>query len=136
MKTPAADFEPRLYLIGRRDIPQMNAGKLAAQCAHADGEFTDYALSASTESKVGILFRRWKEDRKFGVTITLIGTDSEIRELLTTQSFRGYVHDPTYPMFNALGEGFTMPMDTVGWCFPTNEREMAAVQESGLELYP
>lgn len=137
-------IEPRLYLIGRRDLPQMNAGKLGAQCAHAADEFHDYArdVLAMTDAHskksagFGNLFTEWKGDRKFGVTITLIGTDKEIRDLLGTQSVRGYVHDETYPMFNALGETFTLPFDTVGWCFPLTPRELAAVQDSGLDLYP
>lgn len=139
-------FEPRLYLIGRRDIPQMNAGKLGAQCAHAADEFHDQARDVlamtdpHTDTSAGLanLFTLWTANgtRKFGTTITLIGTDAEIRNLIATQAVRGYVHDDTYPMVNALGEAFTLPFDTVGWCFPLTERELRNVQESGLELYP
>lgn len=130
------EFAPRLYLIGRSDIPQMNAGKLAAQAAHAASEFEAHVATTAPDTVLRDMYSKWREDRKFGVTITLIGTDNEIRELLSTQLHRGYVHDPTYPMFNAQGDMFTWPLDTVGWCFPTNTSQLASVQESGLKLYP
>lgn len=132
------EFEPRLYLIGRSDIPQMNAGKLAAQAAHAADEFEElYRMrSVDGDSTFARLVEKWREDRSFGVTITLIGTDVEIRDLLATQQHRGYVHDPTYPLFNETGGFFTWPIDTMGWCFPVNALELQSIQTSGLDLYP
>ncbi|PHS22267.1 MAG: hypothetical protein COA84_14005 [Robiginitomaculum sp.] len=132
------EFEPRLYLIGRSDIPQMNAGKLAAQCAHAANEFeyNDIVIPCELVNAVDAIVRKWRDDRAFGTTITLIGTDVEIRALTANKCMSGYVHDPSYPMYNAMSERFTAPMDTVGWIFPVNELEFRHIRESGLELYP
>ena len=128
-------FESRFYMIGRSDIPQMNAGKLAAQSAHAASEF-EMDTKIISNTYIQDLVKAWRDDRKFGVTITLIGTDVEIRELLGPMRLKGYVRDPSYPMFNALGDGFVAPYDTVGWIFPTSRVEMNVIQNSGLDLYP
>ena len=132
-------IEPTLYLLARWDIPDMNAGKLAAQAAHAASEFEYVVAEKVTANPTGDLselLTQWREDRSFGRTITLKATNEEIYQTLTSVGISGYVFDPTYPIKNHQGDIYTVGMSTVGWCFPTNQTELSAIQESGLELYP
>jgi len=139
--TQEIGFEPILYLLARWDIPDMNPGKLGAQCAHAADEFHDLATAEIIlwpEDHFARVWSKWCGDRKFGTTIVLKATNAEIEDLVYAGSYKfsDYVHDPTYPIRNWQGEIFTVPMNTVGWIFPTSPEGVDAIKNSGLELYP
>lgn len=141
MKNQTDDFEPVLYLLGRWDIPDMNPGKLGAQCAHAAQEFHAQAMETmeiEPDGDFSKLWSRWCDGRNFGTTIVLKATDAEIHDLMANTGFPhcGYVHDPTYPIRNWQGNVYVTPMDTVAWIFPETAWALDEVRNSGLELYP
>ncbi len=131
------DFEPRLYIIARLDIPDMNPGKLAAQACHAGNDFTEYARSNSTitDFEFQKTFECWKGDRTFGTTYTLesnwYDADLAVREC----QHYGFVYDPTYPFRNHYRETFVMDIETIAWCFPVHKAEVEAIKDLGLKLH-
>lgn len=131
------DFKPILYLLARTDIPQMNAGKLAAQASHATSCFELQVRDNHSLRSSQFNASAWRLDG-FGVTITLAATMIQIRDILneTGTSFNGVVYDPTYPMYNAMGDSFTQGMSTVAWMFVETKEQWDHLQSFDLELYP
>ena len=107
-------MENRLYIIMRSDLWDMNPGKLAAQAAHAQADFEEWARDQDYDTQDRI--REWREDRSFGVTIVLSATKDEILSVTNTD-FGGVVIDPTYPWMNWYGDMFTSEELTCGWLF-------------------
>jgi hypothetical protein len=113
---------PTLYIMVRRDIPDMNPGKACAQSAHAQADFDQYMNEeAGLESLNNWL--SWKQDRTFGRTLVVTATLNEIHDVVSQVSISGITTDPTYPWKNYWGETFLTSEQTVGWAFPVNEYE-------------
>lgn len=112
--------EPRLYIIGRSDIYDMNTGKFGAQTAHAGGAFAKTARASNNKAVIADL-ELWEGTRGFGTTITLIATEQEIRD--TVSKMHGYglisdvVIDDSYPFKNFYGTMFTAEELTCGYVF-------------------
>jgi peptidyl-tRNA hydrolase len=118
--------QPTLYIIMRKDLPDMNPGKIAAQASHATSDFHDWEYTVRLHQGmdqvdvVNDLIRKidlWKEDRSFGRTIVLEGTLEEMKEVVRQHKPAGLVTDPTYPWRNWSGEVFTSEEITCAWCF-------------------
>lgn len=128
-------INPVLYIIMRKDIPQMNPGKGMAQAAHAANLFQtciEESLMAKGAHYHGTLkdaYNTWRGDRGFGTTIVLEATIDQMHELLGNigdleeASDNGFeaccnmVIDPSYPMHNHYRKHFTEKRTTCMYVF-------------------
>lgn len=131
------DFQPRLYLIMRSDIPGMNPGKLAAQAAHVASVFENAVLS----SKDLVFLRKvadWRaQSGVCGKTIVLIGNEEEIVTLINdNHEYDGadLYYDPTYPWKNYYGETFLTNEITGSFFFAYTQEHAEKVAH--LSLHP
>lgn len=121
-------MDPRLYIIMRRDLQDMNPGKAMAQAAHAQADFTAWMRVIEQQYKQysGLIaeFAKWKDDRSFGVTLVLHETLETINKIVENTNFSGKTVDPTYPWRNYYGEVFTSNEVTCAWVFVCNESNL------------
>jgi peptidyl-tRNA hydrolase len=127
---PIATVEPRLYIIVRTDIYDMNPGKLGAQAAHAASKFTievltSEVLASAANKNLLSAFNEWEGGRGFGTKITLAATESDILGLTYFANglgqATGTILDPSYPFRNYFGDVFTAEELTCGYVFVTEE---------------
>ena len=123
-------MEPRLYIIMREDLWDMNPGKGMAQAAHAQALFDlyDHAHNGCLEA-----YSEWRGDGEnclgFGVTLVLTAPTSEWMQISLGVEHYGYVNDPTYPYRNYYGKLFTSSEDTCMWVFATTEQEVEHMKQ-------
>lgn len=112
-------MSPKLYIIMRRDIQDMNPGKAMAQAAHAQADFLAWVGSLDPVQHQAVLVDviNWREDRSFGVTLVMHETEDTIRTIVDRTDFSGLTFDPTYPWRNFYGEVFTSHELTSSWVF-------------------
>ena len=122
-------LEPRLYIIMRRDIPDMNPGKAMAQAAHAQADFESYLEFWSDDNELQAQYDAWKKELKFGVTTVLCATWDEMREISSNTTHAGYTVDPTYPWRNFYGEMFTSMQTTCMWAFVYDADEFELMKQ-------
>lgn len=115
-------MEPKLYIIMRKDIQDMNPGKAMAQAAHAQSDFEAYVSSINNLAVLNAV-TRWREDRSFGVTLVLHETLETINLLTNTLRVSGATVDPTYPWRNFYNEVFVSSEVTCAWAFVYQEDE-------------
>lgn len=124
-----ATFEPRLYIIMREDLWDMNPGKGMAQAAHAQALFS---LAAHEYIDDLEKYCQWRGDGPdcigFGVTLVLSATADEIDAIVQRVRYSGKVVDPTYPYRNWYGKCFTRKEVTCAWAFPVNDEEVEFLQ--------
>lgn len=134
------EFEPRLYIIMREDLWDMNPGKGMAQAAHAQAEFDAY-IERYVETHEGLnefdedlipSVTQWKERRTFGTTLVLSAPLTDMGMITFNVKHYGYVEDPTYPYRNYYGKVFTLSAITCMWAFAINEEEMEYMKQSKL----
>ena len=123
------ELAPRLYIIMREDIPDMNPGKGMAQAAHAQSDFDNYVEeSCGPGYKQGDVFwqdvTNWREDRTFGVTLVLSATLADMHEIDNKLTHSGLTTDPTYPWRNSYGKLFLSNEVTCMWAFARTEDEI------------
>lgn len=112
-------IEPRLYIIMREDIWDMNPGKAIAQGAHAQALFLSNVQDGLHTHETECILN-WKEQtaQGFGTTIVLSAPIDEIVSLCQSQCGAGQiVIDPTYPYRNHYGKMFTISTPTCGYFF-------------------
>lgn len=129
--------EPRLYIIMRSDLYQMNPGKGMAQACHAQALFS---ADATRDPSNKDAFSQWEGDRGFGTTITLSATFAEMQDIQTaigTNAMSRMVVDPTYPFSNHYGEYFTTSEITCMYVFADTNIDPAALRVlQDLPLHP
>ena len=124
-------IEPRLYIIMREDIPDMNPGKGMAQAAHAQADMIDY-MNNLNDYGVEEMVKLWREDRAFGTTTVLSAELSEIHEMCDVIEHTGMTIDPTYPWRNFYGMPFTTEEITCAWAFVFEPKEREWMQRFNL----
>lgn len=100
--------EIKLYILVRTDMESMNAGRTAAQCAHAANlfvkEIIDLQISIGDDDPLIKNFIEWESqtDQGYGTTIVLDGLSEEFINMkmgLTENEFYSmWVVDPEYPI--------------------------------------
>jgi len=126
-------MEPRLYIIMREDIQDMNPGKAVAQGCHAQALFDLY-----NHGDNGILepYCAWRGDGEdclgFGVTLVLSALWEQMCDIEDCVKHTGMVVDPTYPWRNYYGKTFTTAETTCMWAFPTTEQEFEYMHQFDL----
>ncbi len=130
-------MEPRLYIIMRRDLWDMNPGKAMAQAAHAQAEFDKYvedrcAPDYLQDDPLWSAVRNWQEDRSFGTTLVLHESMETMRRISTNVGDWGMVTDPTYPYRNYYGEVFVRNEITCMWAFAYTEEEIQYMRQFDL----
>lgn len=121
--------EPRLYIIMREDLWDMNPGKGMAQAAHAQAAFDAYVEYTcgpeyTQDDELWNAVGRWKEDRDFGVTYVLSAVQGDWHQISLGVKDYGYVEDPTYPYRNYYKQVFTRKEQTCMWVFATTDEEI------------
>lgn len=117
------ELAPRLYVIMRKDIPDMNTGKAIAQASHLGNDVTmTLEGTIGQDNIIHDAYNAWLEDRTFGVALSFEMTNAEVHDLflLAVKSNNvaiGTIHDPSYPIRAASGYCYTVPMDTCYWMF-------------------
>lgn len=116
--------EPRLYLLVRKDLYDLNPGKLGAQTGHAGSKFAGQVLRGKDKALIE-QYDAWDAGRGFGTKITLSATKNDILDVVKTAQERGLVADvvvdPTYPFRNYFGEVFVAEELTCAYIFaPTD----------------
>ena len=125
-------MEPRLYIVMRRDLWDMNPGKAMAQAAHAQADFDLYMFpnpKATKSKEIADAVMAWRENRNFGVTLVLhepLGVMNRIQERVV---HTGMTVDPTYPYRNHYGELFVSNEVTCMWAFAYTEEELEYMQQ-------
>ena len=120
---PKHNVEPRLYIVMREDLWDMNPGKGMAQAAHAQAGFDAYA-HGRPEADFYQAFQMWKEDRSFGTTLVLSATLKEMDDICDNVTFRAMTVDPTYPYRNHYGKVFVREEITCMWAFVWTDEEV------------
>lgn len=130
--------EPRLYIIMREDLWDMNPGKGMAQAAHAQAMFDDFVSKYTNDlyikevdldpALIGSV-RDWRDNRGFGVTTVLSAPSVDISLILESMPWTGIVTDPTYPYRNYYGKVFTSSEVTCAWVFATTEEEIEFMKQ-------
>jgi len=130
-------MEPKLYIVMRKDIQDMNPGKAMAQAAHAQSDFDEYI-----EKKCGPAYRQddtlweavgyWRGDRSFGVTLVLHEPLDVINQITSAIPNSGVTVDPTYPWRNFYGDVFVSCEVTCAWVFVTTEEEAEYMKQFAL----
>jgi peptidyl-tRNA hydrolase len=122
-------MNPRLYIVVREDIADLNPGKMAAQTAHAQADF-DHYISSNCNNDVDIddclceAVSKWKEERNFGVTLVLSATLENINQIKQQIVYADCVVDPTYPWRNWYGKTFVTDEITCLWAFVWTDQEI------------
>lgn len=130
-------MEPKLYIVMRKDIQDMNPGKAMAQAAHAQSDFDRFV-----EDVCGPEYRQddalwenvcqWREDRSFGVTLVLHEPLEVINQIISVIQNSGTTVDPTYPWRNFYGDVFVSCEVTCAWVFVTTEEEAEYMKQFAL----
>lgn len=127
-------MEPRLYIVMRRDLWDMNPGKAMAQAAHAQADFEGYLypefvpdVKAFRDAVIA-----WREERHFGTTLVLHETLSTMEEIHQRVVHTGMTVDPTYPYCNYYGETFVRNEVTCMWAFVYTEEEAEYMRQFNL----
>lgn len=120
-KTPVNnELDPVVcYVLVRTDCPDWNVGKFFAQAHHNGCDLVE-SVMASDDPKLRTLYDEWKEDRNFGIALSLATTAAQCRQAISLAQIFGVhammTNDPTYPIRN--GDSFvTASVDTVGFIF-------------------
>lgn len=130
-------MEPRLYIVMREDLWDMNPGKGMAQAAHAQAEFDAY-IERYVENNEGLdkfdknlipSVTLWKERRTFGTTLVLFMPLDDMGLITFNVNHYGYVTDPTYPYRNYYGKVFTRSEVTCMWVFVNTEEEVEYMKQ-------
>jgi peptidyl-tRNA hydrolase len=115
---------PRLLIIMREDLWDMNPGKGMAQAAHAAQDMTATIMSTGTPYEKE-QYEQWCEGRNFGVTITLSAPFDSMSKMSLMLEMNGVPNgmtvDPTYPYRNYYGDVFTSSEVTCMWVFIHDE---------------
>ena len=131
-------IEPRLYIIMREDIWDMNPGKGMAQAAHAAEMFADDMVrnftGTSRQFEEYDAYRDWKtqSNQGYGTTLVLTATLDVIEDICA-----GVVVDPTYPFRNHYGKVFTCEAATCGYVFVHSGTDPGIIDKiKSLPLHP
>lgn len=121
-----SDIEPRLYIVMREDLWDMNPGKGMAQAAHAQSDFDAHLFPMSIPDAYEFqdAVKAWREDRSFGSTVVLHEPLNTMLQILSYMPHSGIVRDPTYPYRNHYGKMFTRGELTCMWAFAYTEEEI------------
>lgn len=114
---------PKLYIIMRRDLWDMNPGKGMAQAAHAQADFDAYVPTRLNTEAFRNAYMKWTDDRNFGVTLALSATLEQMHEIRTRTAHSDFTIDPSYPYRNWYGELFVREEVTCMWVFVYEENE-------------
>jgi len=124
-------MEPRLYIIMRRDLWDMNPGKGMAQAAHAQADFDAHLfpmdIPDADEFQAAVM--AWRENRNFGTTLVLHEPLDKFGLISMNVAHWGFVTDPTYPYRNYYGEVFTRSEVTCMWVFVYTEEELEYMRQ-------
>jgi peptidyl-tRNA hydrolase len=123
--------EPRLYIVMRDDLWDMNPGKGMAQAAHAQADFTQNVLT-SRDDQYKAAHTAWCEDRTFGTTIVLKAKYENFAEIEYNTRRAGIVQDPTYPYRNWYGDVFVRREVTCMWVFAYTEADIEYMKQFDL----
>lgn len=116
--------EPKLYIIMRRDLWDANPGKMMAQAAHAQADFTDYIIRLSSNKQIDpAILEEWAEDRNFGITLVLHEPLTVMEKIRDNILHADMTTDPTYPYRNHYGEVFVRSEITCMWAFVHKDTE-------------
>jgi len=128
-------YEPTLYIVMNKEVPDMNPGKGMAQAAHAQALCFKRMNGLPVDSNQFTKFAEWKLSANgFGRTLILEATKSELDNIHSNVHLSGWVLDPTYPIDNYWGHTFTRKEHTCLWAFPSNEKEFNYL--SVFDLHP
>jgi hypothetical protein len=127
--------QPTLYIIMRRDIPDMNPGKAMAQAAHAQAEFQACiedrcGPAGSITDKLWSDVNYWRGDGTFGRTLVVHASLDEIYRIVTKSYCGGVVIDSTYPWRNYQGELCVSNEITCAWIFIGSESYAEDISET------
>lgn len=124
-------MEPRLYIVMRRDLWDMNPGKAMAQAAHAQADFEAHLFPEFVPDarKFRDAVIAWREDRSFGTTLVLHEPMDVMSKISMNVAHWGFTTDPTYPYRNYYGEVFTRSEVTCMWVFAYTEAELEYMRQ-------
>jgi len=124
--------KPRLYIIMREDLWDMNPGKGMAQAAHAQADFDTYVENRYTNDDFRSAHIQWSEDRNFGVTLVLSATLNQMHEIRTHIDHSDITVDPSYPYSNWYGKIFTREEPTCMWAFVFTDKDIEYMSQWNL----
>jgi peptidyl-tRNA hydrolase len=122
-------LDPRLYIIMREDLQDMNPGKGMAQAAHAQADMLAYTVDRTVGQADwhNALIAWMGTDREFGTTLVLSAPKAEFENISKIARHSGYTTDPTYPWRNWYGKVFLSSEVTCMWAFVWEPDEIKAM---------
>jgi hypothetical protein len=124
---------PRLYIVMRRDLWDMNPGKGMAQAAHAQADFDSYINRLVWDEKMEpSIPAAWQQDRSFGTTLVLHEPLEVMEQIQANMPHSSMTVDPTYPYRNYYGEVFVRSEVTCMWVFAYTEAELEYMSQWSL----
>lgn len=127
-------MNPKLYIVMRRDLAELNPGKAMAQAAHAQADMLHAVCNAIIDqqeqsSQLRQALTLWKEDRTFGTTLVLHEPLETMHAIRCNVAHSAYTVDPTYPCKNWYGETFCSEQVTCMWAFVFELEEIEFMQQ-------
>jgi len=123
-------IDPRLYIIMREDLQDMNPGKGMAQAAHAQAEMLAHMdeIDEVSETDLHNAFVAWTgSNRDFGTTLVLSAPIIEFKNISKIAGHSGYTCDPAYPWCTEDGMVFLTHEVTCMWAFVWEPDEIKAM---------
>lgn len=108
------------------ELPDYNAGKKAAQAAHAGGDFEH--MMTNTRHGRHSDYDIWLGSAgTFGRTIVMTGNQVIANHIITNSAMGRAVIDPTYPWRDELGMVHHSREMTCGWVFSSPQLQVPAL---------
>lgn len=132
--------DPRLYIMMRNDLVDLNPGKAMSQAAHAANQFI-HSCSPNAYQKIQYV-REWQDQAQgFGTTIVLSASKSQIQQIIPLAISEGYLADFTFDTSYPIKDGndtITVNAMTCAYVFvaPYTEDYETEIQLRKLSLHP
>ena len=128
--------DPRLYIMMRNDLVDLNPGKAMAQAAHAANQAIHESNNYRSNRLLTQYLKEWQDQAQgFGTTIVLSASKSQIQQIIPLAISEGYLADFT---FDTSYDTITVNAMTCAYVFvaPYTEDYETEIQLRKLSLHP
>lgn len=134
--------DPRLYIMMRNDLVDLNPGKAMAQAAHAANQFIHSVNAIGPTRQHNPYINEWENQASgFGTTIVLSASKSQIQQIIPLAVSEGYLADFTFDTSYPIKDGadtITVNALTCAYVFvaPYTDDYETEIQLRKLSLHP
>ena len=134
--------DPRLYIMMRNDLVDLNPGKAMAQAAHAANQAIHESNNYRSNRLLTQYLKEWQDQAQgFGTTIVLSASKSQIQQIIPLAISEGYLANFTFDTSYPIKDGndtITVNAMTCAYVFvaPYTEDYETEIQLRKLSLHP